>query len=169
MQSLKEQHEITIADEFLKTLGFRAELIRHGKDGIEPDVIYLVAAQTVGIEIATAYYNEAQAKAEWEVARGITKCDSHGIVKMGLVIEPNKLISAALQREIDEKCSTGYSGVDVVWLCIYQHAPLADVWETENSIITLKIPSKHTFENLSRLLRKSPRRWRISCVRFAAC
>lgn len=81
MPSLKEEHEITIADEFLKALGFTAKFIRHGKDGSEPDVIHSIAGQTVGIEIVTAYYDEGQAKAEWQLARGITKFVSR-IVKM---------------------------------------------------------------------------------------
>src|SRR6516165_2063287 len=109
MPSLKEQHEITIAEEFLKKLAFKAQFIRHGKDGIEPDVIYSVPGGALGIEIATAYYNDAQAKAEWLIARGITKFVSN-LVKMGPVRNPDKLVSAALQREIDDKCLKAYSG-----------------------------------------------------------
>jgi hypothetical protein len=147
MASLKEKHEVTIADEFLKTLGFTAEFLRRGKDGVEPDVIYSVAERTLGIEIATAYYNEAQPKAEWQLARGITKFVSR-IMKMGLARNPDKLISWAVQREIDDKCSKRYSGVDSIWLCIYQHAPLADVAETEDLLPRLKIPSEHPFEKI---------------------
>jgi hypothetical protein len=112
-------------------------------------VIYSVAGQTVGIEIATAYYHDGDAKAEWQLARGISKFDSLGIAKVGgLLIEPDKLISAQVQREIDDKCSKSYSGVDVVWLCIYQHAALADVPETEDLVPRLKIPSKNPFEKI---------------------
>jgi hypothetical protein len=145
--ALKKQHEVTIADEFLRTLGFTAEFVRHGKDGAEPDVIYRVARQTLGIEIATAYYNEDQAKAEWQLARGIKKLVS-GIMKMGVVWNPDKLIGAAVQREIDDKCSKHYSGVDVLWLCIYQHAGLAEVWEMEDLIPRLKIPSTYSFQKI---------------------
>lgn len=147
MPSLKEQHEITIADAFLKKLGYNGQFTRHGRDGTEPDVIYSVAGQTLGIEIATAYYDNAQAKAEWQLARGITKFVSR-IIKMGLVRNPDKLISAAVQRAINGKCSKTYLGVDVVWLCIYQHAPLTDVWDTEDLISRLEIPSKHPFEKI---------------------
>lgn len=68
--------------------------------------------------------------------------------KDGLVRNPDKLIRAAVQRAIDGKCSKRYLGVDVVWLCIYQHASLADVWETEDLISSLKIPSEHPFERI---------------------
>jgi hypothetical protein len=145
--ALKEQHEVTLADEFLKTLGFKAGFVRHGKDGVEPDLIYSVTGQTLGIEIATAYYNEAQAKAEWQLARGIRKFVSR-IMKMGVLWNPDKLIGVAVQREIDDKCSKRYSGVDVLWLCIYQHADLAEVWETEDLITRLKISSARPFEKI---------------------
>jgi hypothetical protein len=146
--SLKEQHEIAIANALLAALGHRSEFIRHGQDGVEPDVIYSVAERTIGIEVATAYYDDAQAKAEWQLARGISKFDSHGIAKIGSWNEPDKLIGAQVQREIDDKCSKSYSGVDVAWLCIEQHAPLADVAETRDLIARLRIPGKHPFEKL---------------------
>jgi hypothetical protein len=146
--SLKEQHEIAIGNALLATLGHNVEFIRHGLDGIEPDLIYSVAERTIGIEIATAYYDNAQAKAEWQLARGISKFDSHGIAKIGSWSEPDKLISSQVQREIDDKCSKSYSGVDVAWLCIEQHAALADVAETRDLIARLIVPGDHPFEKL---------------------
>jgi hypothetical protein len=146
--SLKEQHEIAIGNALLATLGYKSGFIRHGLDGIEPDVIYSVTQRTIGIEVATAYYDDAQAKAEWQLARGISKFDSHGIAKIGSWDEPDKLISAQVQREIDDKCSKSYSGVDAAWLCIEQHAPLADVAEVCDLIPRLRIPSDHPFEKL---------------------
>ena len=146
--SLKEQHEIAIANALLATLGHRSEFIRHGQDGVEPDVIYSVADQTVGIEVATAYYDDLQAKAEWQLVRGISKFDCHGIAKIGSWNEPDKLIAAQVQREIDDKCAKTYSGIDAAWLCIEQHAPLADVAETRALIKRLKVPGEHPFEKL---------------------
>jgi hypothetical protein len=146
--SLKEQYEIAIGNALLAGLGHHSEFIRHGLDGIEPDVIYSVTQRTIGIEVATAYYDEAQAKAEWQLARGISKFDSHGIAKIGSWEEPDKLISAKVQREIDDKCSKSYSGVDEAWLCIEPHAPLADVAEVCDLIPRLRIPSVHPFEKL---------------------
>ena len=125
--TLKEQHEVTIADEFLKTLGITTEFLRHGKDGVEPDAIYSVEKQTLGIEIVTAYYNEEQAKAEWDVARGIRKFVGR-IMKMGLIENPDRLIAAEVQDAINAKCSKTYFGIDLIWLCIYQHAPLSPMF-----------------------------------------
>jgi hypothetical protein len=148
MPSLKEQHEIAIGNALLARLGLNCEFIRHGLDGVEPDLIYSLPGQILGIEVATAYYDEAQATAEWQLARGISKFDSRGIAKIGSWNEPDKLISAQVQREIDDKCAKSYSGVDTAWLCIEQHAPLADVDETRELITRLRIPSKNPFAKL---------------------
>jgi hypothetical protein len=148
MPSLKEQHEIAIGNALLATLGHNCEFIRHGLDGVEPDVIYSLHGRILGIEIATAYYDEAQATAEWQLARGISKFDSLGIAKIGSWNEPDKLISAQVQREIDDKCSKSYSGVDTAWLCIEQHAPLAEVAETLDLIARLRIRSENPFVKL---------------------
>jgi hypothetical protein len=147
MQSLKETHELTIADEFLENLKVATKFLRHGKDGVEPDAIYSIETQTLGIEIATAYCSAEQAKGEWDIARGIRKFVGR-IVKIGAVKEPHQLIRVAVQRSIDTKCSKTYSGVDLLWLCIYQHAPLADVWETEQLIRGIEIPSEHPFTKI---------------------
>src|SRR4030088_715606 len=128
--SLKEPHEIAIANAVISALGLSNTFLRHGTDGVEPDVIYAIDGRTVGIEVATAYYDDVQAKAEWQLARGILKFDSHGIARIGSWVDSDRLISAQVQREVDDKCSKSYSGVDAAWLCIEQHAPAADVSET---------------------------------------
>jgi hypothetical protein len=46
-----------------------SQLLRHGKDDGEPDLIYSLDSRTVGIEVTTAYYDDGQAKAEWKLAR----------------------------------------------------------------------------------------------------
>jgi len=146
--SLKEQHEIAIGNALLAALGYSSKFIRHGLDGVEPDVIYSLAGRNVGIEIATAYYDHMQARAEWQLARGILKFDSRGIARIGSWVDSDKLISAQVQRELDDKCSKNYSGVDAAWLCIEQHAPLTDVSETLDLVARLKIPREHPFEQI---------------------
>ena len=149
MPSPKEQHEIAVARALLLTLGHNAQFVRHGLDGIEPDVIFSSDGLTLGIEIATAYYNEDDAKADWDLARGISQFDSDSIAPLGpILIGPDKLIASAVQRELDDKCSKTYSRTDLVWLCVYEHAALAEVSETEDLITRLKIPNKHPFEKI---------------------
>jgi hypothetical protein len=68
--SLKEQHEVAIGNALLKSLGYDGQFIGHGADGVEPDLIYLLAGRRIGIEMATAYYDDRQARVEWQLARG---------------------------------------------------------------------------------------------------
>jgi hypothetical protein len=69
MPSIKEQHEIAIGNNLLKFLQCDSQLLRHGKDDGEPELIYSLDSRTVGIEVTTAYYDDGQAKAEWKLAR----------------------------------------------------------------------------------------------------
>ena len=150
--SLKERYEIAIGDALLRALGLDAQLIGHGADGVEPDLIYQLAGKRVGIEIATAYYDNDQARVEWQLARGELPPDPSGITKIksprDWTGEPYKLIAARVQQELDDKCSKSYSGVDAAWLCIEQHAPLADVSETQRLVSRLKISTGHPFERI---------------------
>lgn len=146
--SLKEQHEIAIGNVLLRTLGCDSRFICHGTDGSEPDLIYLIAGWRVGIEIATAYYDDNQAKVEWQLARGILKGRSKGFTKIGSWIDPDKLMISRVQKEVDDKCSKTYSGIDEAWLCIEQHALLADVSETQHLVASIKIPPHHPFKHI---------------------
>jgi hypothetical protein len=65
----KSKHEIAIGNNLLKFLQCDSQLLRHGKDDGEPDLIYSLDSRTVGIEVTTAYYDDGQAKAEWKLAR----------------------------------------------------------------------------------------------------
>jgi hypothetical protein len=59
-----------LANELLNALGIQAAFVRLGNDNGEPDVVYERDGHTLGIEIATAYYDNSDAKQEWTLARG---------------------------------------------------------------------------------------------------
>jgi hypothetical protein len=141
MKEQKEAHEVAIGNQLLKALELDGKFIRHGKDDGEPDLIYSLGGRTVGIEVATAYYHEGQATVEWKLVRGEIKPDPPRWVKLGVPNDPNKVIRSVVQKELDDKCAKRYSGVDAVWLCIEQHAPLATVAETEELIAAITVPS----------------------------
>jgi len=72
--NLKERHEEAVASDLLKTLGCEAKFLRHGDDADEPDVLFEKNGKILGIEVATAYYDDLQqAKTEWQIARGKIK------------------------------------------------------------------------------------------------
>ena len=146
-KELKEQHEIAIGDQFLNALQCDRKFIRHGKDDREPDLIYSLADKTVGLEIATVYCDDDQAKVEWQLARDVIKWDPPRWVKIGSWTEPDKLIIARMQQEVDDKCAKTYSGVDTVWLCIELHYPLATVSNTEKLVAAITVPV-HRFQRI---------------------
>lgn len=75
---LKRQHEKAVADELLKVLGMQATFRRLGDDRGEPDVLYDKEDRVLGIEVATAYYDNSDARQEWEHARGNRKMPADG-------------------------------------------------------------------------------------------
>ena len=65
MGDLKRRHERARGDVLLRRLGITATFVRPGDDQGEPDVIYTLGnGETLGIEVATAYYSDADAQAE---------------------------------------------------------------------------------------------------------
>ena len=145
---LKEQHEIAIGNALLRSLVVDALFLSHGDDGKEPDLIYQISDKRIGIEVATAYYDDDQARIEWQLARGIIKPGPSKMTNIGFWAAPERLITARVQAEINDKCSKTYSGVDSTWLCIEQHAPAADVAETQQRAACLVIPSNNLFERI---------------------
>jgi hypothetical protein len=140
-KQLKEDREKAIGNRLLKALKLDGKLLRHGKDGIEPDLIYSLEGKTVGIEISTAHYSEGTASVESKLARGEIKRDPPRWVKLGVPKEPDKVMVSRFQRELDDKCTKHYSGVDAVWICIEQRADLSTVADTEELIAAITIPA----------------------------
>jgi hypothetical protein len=63
-QHLKRTHEKVVSDELLNALRIQVAFVRLGNDKDEPDVIYECNSHALGIEIATAYYDDSDAKQE---------------------------------------------------------------------------------------------------------
>jgi hypothetical protein len=62
---LKRKHEIAVANALLEAVQKKAAFVHLGNDKDEPDVIYKCDDHPLGIEIATAYYDNSDAKQEW--------------------------------------------------------------------------------------------------------
>ena len=101
---LKKQHEKAVCDNLLRTLGVGAVFVREGNDRDEPDVIYKVGERMLGIEVATAYHENSDAKQEWTVARGDREFPKEGYEERegGVIKEPDQLICERIHQEIDE-------------------------------------------------------------------
>lgn len=146
---LQRQHEIAVCNRLLTSLALSATFLRLGDDRSEPDVIYSYEDESLGIEVATAYYDDAQAEREWSLARGKIHSPRGTLVPIWSGENPDEKICERIQQEIADKCSRTYIGTDRVWLCVAQQAPLSGASDVVSACIQqLKIPSAHGFERM---------------------
>ncbi|MFH1368081.1 MAG: hypothetical protein ABII64_03020 [Elusimicrobiota bacterium] len=149
-KQIKRVHEKAVCDQLLRTLALSAKFDRMGNDQGEPDVIYDLNNEHLGIEVCTAYYNDEIAKQEWTLARGERQFPIEGIEELGggLLINPDDLIFSRVQSEIKDKCKSDYHGIDFarVWLVVELRAALSDMKSVEKLAKTLEMPKKHKFD-----------------------
>ncbi len=150
-EEIKQGHEKAVADQLLEVERINATFERVGDaNKKEPDAIYRIGGHTVGIEVATAYYEDSDAQDEWEIAAderplapGEIRPRSAGVIE-----EPDQIICDRAQEELEDKCGKVYAGTDETWLCINLNAPLSDAQSMAICAKRLKIPSEHRFARI---------------------
>jgi hypothetical protein len=148
---LKRKHERAVGDELLKALDIKAAFYCLGDDNGEPDVIYECEdGESLGIEVATAYYDEGDARQEWQHARGERQMPQEGyeLRDGGVIEDPDAVICSKIQEELEDKCAKQYQGTDETWLCIEQIAPLSDAESVEECVELLEVPDGHHFARI---------------------
>lgn len=145
---LKKQHEKFVCDTLVRVLGLNAIFERYGNDLDEPDCIYKVDGNLLGIEVATAYYRDIDAKQKWTLARKERKFPLQGYEWRwgGPIKNAGELMRRRIENEIKEKCSKKYCGAKEIWLCIQETADLSDERTIRNWLQSIKIPEKHYFD-----------------------
>jgi hypothetical protein len=140
-QDLKSRYERWAADTLLGALGGKAQFERHGNDRTEPDIIYRLPTQrSLGVEVTTAYYSEEHAHDIWLNAVSLEDVFEGFQRPVGVVENPDELIVARIQQQINDKVDNTYSGTYETWLCIVEQAPLTDEGSLKQHLSNLAIP-----------------------------
>lgn len=144
----QHRHEKRTGDSLLCALGIQGEFLRHGDEKSEPDLLYSIAGQTIGIEVTSAYYDENHASAEWRpdpvvVTAGNSEWRPYwsGECSVGL-------LAVRAQQQLTRKTSKPYCGADSIWLCLHCDGTINDVAEYEALAKSLRIPKAHVFHRL---------------------
>ena len=146
-KQLQKQHEKSVCERLINCLNLDAKFDRYGNDVNEPDCIYRVDEYLLGIEVATAYYEDIDAKQEWTLARGEREFPKRGYEERwgGALKNPSDLICTRIQKEIIDKCSKKYSGADKIWLCVEERAALSDEISMKECLELIQITKTSSF------------------------
>jgi hypothetical protein len=121
MPTPKEQHEEAVCRRFLDAYnanhGTNYQFIQLEK----PQAPDGLCSNDLHLEVVTAYYDEAAAKDQWDLALGKAK----GPLPSGLLIEPDHIGSAAIDACITNKATKRYTYTGKLWLVIDVRAPLS--------------------------------------------
>lgn len=144
----QHRHEKRTGDSLLCALGIQGEFLRHGDEKSEPDLLYSIAGQTVGIEVTSAYYDNNHASAEWRpdpvvVTAGNPEWRPYWSDECSV-----GLLAASAQWQLTRKAGKPYRGADAIWLCLHCDGTINDVAEYETLAKNLRIPEAHVFQRL---------------------
>lgn len=147
-RNLKRQHERFVCNSLAGSIGLTAKFQRYGDDLHEPDCIYEVQGESLGIEVATIYPRDIDAEQVWTEARGERQFSERGYEFPwgGSIWNSADLVRARIQKELDDKCAKRYAGAKRFWLCIQETSKSSDQKTVENWLNSIEIPEGHVFE-----------------------
>lgn len=144
----QHRHERRTGDSLLRALGIQGDFMRHGDEKSEPDLLYSIAGQTVGIEVTSAYYDDNHASAEWRADPVVVTAENPEWRPYWSGECSVSLLAARAQRQLTRKTGKPYCGADSIWLCLHCDGAINDVAEYEVLAKSLHIPKAHVFQRL---------------------
>lgn len=156
-RNLKRQHERFVCDALVGSVGLKGKFRRYGDDLREPDCIYEVEGESLGIEVATVYPRNIDAEQAWTEARGERQFSQtgHEFRRGGPIFNSAESVCARIQKEVNDKCRKRYTGVKRLWLCIQETSSTSDEESVKNWLHSITIPEEHIFEAIY-LLHQAP-------------
>jgi len=146
----KRDHEKFVCNTLIKTLELEALFDRFGNDSDEPDCLYKVNHDSIGIEVVTVYCKNEHAKQMWTVARGERQFSNKGYEWKwgGPTTNASEIMCKLIQKEINDKCRKNYIGAKKIWLCIQETSPFSTEMDITGWLQSIKIPKKHSFDKI---------------------
>ncbi len=152
-EALKKQKERFAGDRFIILLnseGGHNFIFKESPQKDPPDLIYedMQASKTLLLEITAAYYNQKQAKWEWDIDRGI---DTREFPLSPSIVEPDLSLSAFLNDRIQKKCKIDFA--DPILLVIDLNTFATTSTDIQDFITShLALPAKIPFQEIWLLL-----------------
>ncbi len=159
--ALKQRHELAVAErfvEFLRDQGREAADPRSGEiSRREPDAVCELDGQTVGIEVACAYYDGEEARDTWSIARGhpeqSRRLQQPGeslretVARSRVLVNPDQALGLELNRTLQVHAAKTYRLPTYLVLDGYgpQHAALTTDADAASVLGQIAAPNESPF------------------------
>ena len=142
--TIKEQNERAIGDKFFTSYynGHHATNFTYkGRPDQAPDLTYGDGDAELNIEVATAYYDCADAESRWATARGLT----HTVVWWSGVNFEDQVVGN-VNAVIERKCRYDYGAPCL--LVVHVRPPLTTIEEMRERLGDIRLPSGTPFDGI---------------------
>jgi len=143
---LKSAHERAAGDRFIQAYNRRRGTrftFREQRKPPAPDLVYATTrGRLLGVEVATAYYDEGDAKTRWGPARG-----RDGGVWAG--VDPTENLAAFVSRLLAEKCAKSYEFSGPCILVVDARPPLTDERDIKRTVLpAISVPTAAPYSEI---------------------